>query len=33
MGALFCGGLGDSGEAAEREEVLEKAYRFGKNLE
>jgi len=33
MGALFCGGLGDSGEAAGKEEALEKAYRFGRNLE
>ena len=31
-GSLFCGGLNDAGEAADREDLSEKAYQFGKAL-
>ena len=31
-GSFFCGGLNDSGEAADRSEVLDEAYAFGKTL-
>lgn len=32
-GSLFCGGMTASNEAAERNEELNEAYQFGKNLE
>lgn len=31
-GKLFCGGINDSGEASGRQEELDEAYVFGKNL-
>ena len=31
-GSFFCGGLNDSGEAADRSEALDEAYAFGKTL-
>ena len=31
-GALFCGGINDAGEAAEKKEELEEAYEFGKKI-
>ena len=31
-GKLFCGGINDSGEAADRQEELDEAYAFGKGL-
>ncbi len=31
-GSLFCGGIGDPGEAAGKEAELEEAYQFGKDL-
>lgn len=32
-GSLFCGGISDMGEAAEKTEEWEKAYEFGRTLD
>ena len=32
-GALFCGGIGASGEASGKKDAQDKAYEFGKALE
>ena len=31
-GSLFCGGIGDMGEAAEKTDELNEAFEFGKSL-
>ena len=32
-GSLFCGGIGEAGEAADRKEELDEAFEFGKGLQ